>query len=136
MFRLLWKLRSGIGHARGLFALHAGRADPAERFLREAVKSGEKGSSPLLGETYLLLSATVEALGRRAEAVGLFWAGIAEVEQSSTYSTDDVNYLGTYFCQLLEIDDCRRFERFDITAVRRSLRRDFSMSLSKAGLIS
>ena len=134
MFRLLWKLRSGIGHARGLFALNAGRASAAEPLLREAVQSGAKGSSPLLGETYLLLSGTVEALGRRAEAVGLFWTGIAEVEQ--TYSTDDVNYLGTYFCQLLEIDDCGRFERFDITAVRRSLRRDFSMSLSKAGLIS
>ena len=134
MLGFIWKLRSAYGHSRGLFALNAGRLDRAQHFLLQGIVAGERASSPLIGETYLLFSATLAKLRRRPEAIEVFWTGIGEVQQSPNYSTDDVNYLGAYFCQLLDIAS-DRFERFDITAVRRSLRRDFPMSLSKAYLI-
>src|SRR6266704_1178206 len=123
MRRLLWKLGSAYGQLRGLFALNAGQLKRSETFLRRGLKCGERVSSPLLGESYLLLAVTVDKLGRRNEAVELFWTGIADVERSPHYSTDDLNYLGSYFCHLLHLADCRpRFERFDVTAVRKSLR--------------
>jgi hypothetical protein len=137
MRRFLWKLGAAYGHARGLFALNNGRLERAETLLRHGITCGDSASSPLRGESYLLLAVAMDRRGRCDEAVELFWTGIAEVERSPHYSTDDVNYLGSYFCDLLQLADFRpRFERFDITAVRKSLRRDFAMSLSKAQLTS
>lgn len=131
------KLRAAFCHSRGLFALNAGRLERAESLLRHAAKSGDLVPNPLLGESYLLLAATVERRGRRAEAVELFWIGMAEVKRAGQYSPDDVNYLGTYFCQLLQLAECQmEFQRFAITGVRKSLRRDFPMSLSKDALTS
>lgn len=135
MLRFLWKLRAAYGHASGLFALFDGRLERAEQLLRKGIVAGERASSPLIGETYLLFAVTLAKLRRRPEAIEMFWTGIVEIQHSPNYSADDVNYLGLYFCQLLEIADRGRFERFDITAVRHSLRRDFPMSLSKAYLI-
>jgi hypothetical protein len=100
MFKFLWKIRSAYGHARGLFALYDGRLSDAEHFLRQGILAGERAQSPLIGETYLLLSATLGKLRRRTQAIELFWTGIGEIQQSPTYSTHDVNYLGAYFCQL------------------------------------
>lgn len=133
MLAFFSKLKAAYCHARGLFALCDGRLERAEYLLRECVRTSERFPNPLLATTYLLLSATVEKRGRRAEAVELFWTGMTELPHSDRYSTDDVNYLGTYFSHLLELTESQtRFEQFNITAVAKSLRRDFPMRLSKA----
>ena len=108
----------------------------AEHFLRRGILTGEGALSPLLGETYLLFSATLAKLVQRPEAIDVFWTAIAEVQQAPSYSSHDMDYLSAYFCQPLDIDNSNRFERIEITSVRRSLRRDFPMSSSDAHLIS
>ena len=136
MFSFITKLRAAYYHSRGLFALDEGRADRAESLLRKAIMCAGRSPNPLLPETYLLLSVAVDRRDGRAEAVELFWTGMAGVEQSRTHSLDDVNYLGTYFCELLQLSDCKpRFERFDITAVSKSLRRAYRMGLAKSYLM-
>jgi hypothetical protein len=136
MIAIIDKLATAIYHSRGLFALNRGDLERAGRLLRKGVRSGKKFPNPMLGETYLLLAATVAKCGRQSEAIDLFQLGMEEIQQRREYSLDDVHYIGSYFCQFLQLDEIEsRCARFDITAVRKSLRRDFPMSLSKDGLI-
>jgi len=133
MLAFFSKLKAAYCHACGLFALSDGRLERAEQLLRECVRTSERFPNPLLAKTYLLLSAAVEKRGRRAEAIELFWTGMTEFPHSGRYSPDDVNYVGTYFSHLLQLTESQtRFERFNITAVTKSLRRDFPMRLSKS----
>ena len=55
------------------------QVERTEHFLRRDISTGERASSPALGETYLLFSATPAKPGQKPEAVEVFWTGIAEV---------------------------------------------------------
>jgi hypothetical protein len=46
---------------------------------------------------------------------------------------DDANYIGSYFSRLLRLSDEEQFQHFDVNAVKRPLRRDFPLSVRRAG---
>ena len=108
------------------------QVERTEHFERRDISTGERASSPALGETYLLFSAIPAKPGQKPEAVEVFWTGIAEVHQAPRNFSHDLDYLCAYFCQLLDIDNSNRFERIEITSVRRSLRRNFSEVIKRS----
>ena len=133
MFAPVARVKAACGHARGLFALNEGRLRDAERQLQMAVAASESFSNTLRVESCLLLAETLHRLGRRDEAVHLFRSSVAEAQRSPKYSMDDANYIGSYFSRLLQLSDEEQFQHFDVNAVKRPLRRDFPLSVRRAG---
>jgi hypothetical protein len=87
-------------------------------------------------EAYFHLARAYEQLGRHDDAVATALNGLQRLEQSNYHSEDDRRYLREFIAITLQLGDLTStYPKYDITKVRKSLRRDFPMGFTREYLI-
>jgi len=135
---VLSRVRLLYHYLRGLYAVHDSAHDRAAVYMGKAIAAGEllKNTGGLVEEAYFHLARAYERLGKHDDAVATAINGLQRLEASNYHSENDRRYLRKYIAVALQFSDLMpTCPHYDITKVRKSLRRDFPMRFTREHLI-